>query len=105
MADTRRTRFSLAAITILLVVSVAGCNSGPSDRELAEKIKSKESILTSVQITERMQSYVDSFRSPGDAGNTYVVRARVTSSRGITEDRVYKIFIAKSDGWVNVSRQ
>jgi hypothetical protein len=92
-------------VIVVLLIMLAGCRGGLSDRDLAEKIRSRDRQLSAVEITARTQTYDDSHRSPNDIGKSYVVRARVTTSNGKVEEREYKVFVANSDGFVSVQRR
>jgi hypothetical protein len=48
------------------------------------------------------ETFPDSFRSPADAGTTVRGIATVVFVDGTTEMHIFKVFMAKSDGWTNV---
>jgi hypothetical protein len=95
---------------LILIVAVAllgECSNGKvNDSALASKIEEYYSRVgptgKSVEVIEHLQSFPNSWRSPNDAGMTYIVNARVAFWNNHTEVRKLEIFIANSDSWTHV---
>jgi PBP1b-binding outer membrane lipoprotein LpoB len=78
------------ALLLILSVLLAGCVSigtpgNASNSALAAKIKQVYSGADSVKVTERLQTFPKSWRSPIDNGTSYIVNARLTYAGGSTK--------------------
>lgn len=92
------------SLTFSFACCMTACSSGPSDADVASKIK-EQGRFSEVAVTKRLQTYEDSYRSPSDSGTSYIVEARVKSADGRETTKTFKIFVAKSDGWVAVGAE
>ena len=85
----------------LMFFTFSACSSGTSQPDLTKEIQAN-SNYKNVKVIKTIQQYQDSYRSPNDSGTTYVVEAQVESVDGSQSTKTLKVFIAESDGWVNV---
>jgi len=96
-------KYHLAVLAITCVLAACSAkNSGePSNHAMAALI-TKTFHLQDATVEKTLQSYPDSYRSPGDTGTTYVVQARITDGHGVVSDKSFNVFVAKADGWEKV---
>lgn len=107
-------RVIAACLGLTLALLITGCGAKSADlsaADLAEILRGRGHDVKAESVTIE-QSYPDSLRSPDDKGTTYVVRVGEADKKvgiGPIEVKVagparYKIFIADSDGWINVGK-
>ena len=92
-----------ALVLVCYFVILSACQaSGNVSKEKLSQVIEDHTDYSEVTVKTIEQKYDDSFRSPSDAGTTYVVVASVKSS---DDSKKFKIFISKQDGWANVKEE
>lgn len=95
----------LILMSSIALVALSACSSGGMSNSTLAKDIQANTHFTDVEVTKVTQQYQDSYRSPDDAGTTYVVEATVKSKDGTTSSLPLQVFVAKSDGWVSVEQK
>ena len=104
----------LLVVSLLAAALTSACgskSSGKSAAELAAILKDKGHDVRAEDL-EIEQTFPDTLRSPEDKGTSYIVRVKGTEKATdigpitvkIEPKTRFKIFIADSDGFINVSR-